>query len=248
MAVVESGVIPRKATLEAPVLPANRRKRRRPPGRTRESIPLSENHTPIPSPDRRARSRGRRPAPRSCRPLLRRRTRSLRRSNRLPSDARAPAGAEDRHWPMRWSGRPTPHAWIRGIAVTPSRDTGIAFTRQKSGRWRVRGRFAARYRLAPRRREITFGRRSARPPPTPQVLKALATRRRGPCADGLGMSTRGFSTSRVARRLRGAAAHTRSGGKSGAPLVVQSADALAGTELAPARLRLLLARESRAGG
>ena len=45
MAVAGSGVIPRKATLEAPVLPANRRKRRQPPGRTRDSMPLSEADT-----------------------------------------------------------------------------------------------------------------------------------------------------------------------------------------------------------
>ena len=81
---VGSGVIPRKATLEAPVLPANRPSRRQPPGRTRDSIPLSENHTPIPSPDSGAgpACERRRPEPRSCGPLLRRRTRSLRCSDR----------------------------------------------------------------------------------------------------------------------------------------------------------------------
>jgi hypothetical protein len=31
---------------------------------------------------------------------------------------------------------------VRGITVTPSRGAGIAFTRQKSGRWRVRDRSA----------------------------------------------------------------------------------------------------------
>jgi len=45
MAVTGSGVSPRQATLEAPVLPANRRKRRQPPGRTRDSMPLSEADT-----------------------------------------------------------------------------------------------------------------------------------------------------------------------------------------------------------
>jgi len=45
MAVAGSGVSPRQATLEAPVLPANRRKRRQPPGRTRDSMPLSEAGT-----------------------------------------------------------------------------------------------------------------------------------------------------------------------------------------------------------
>ena len=84
MAVVGSGVIPRKATLEVPVLPANRRSRRQPPGRTRDSIPLSENHTPIPSPDSGAGPlcERRRREPRSCGSLHRRRTRSLRRSDR----------------------------------------------------------------------------------------------------------------------------------------------------------------------
>ena len=44
MAVVKSGVIPRKATLEARALPARRRRRRFPTGPTRVSIPLSEGH------------------------------------------------------------------------------------------------------------------------------------------------------------------------------------------------------------
>jgi hypothetical protein len=84
MAGAGSGVIPRKATLEPPVLPANRRSRRQPPGRTRDSIPLSENHAPIPPPDSGAgpACERQRPEPRSCQPLPRRRTRSLRRSNR----------------------------------------------------------------------------------------------------------------------------------------------------------------------
>src|SRR5690349_11211164 len=51
MAVAGSGVSPRQATMEAPVLPANRHRRRQPPDRTRESMPLSEKRTPIPSPD-----------------------------------------------------------------------------------------------------------------------------------------------------------------------------------------------------
>src|ERR1700733_2006686 len=60
MAVAGSGVIPRKATLEARVLPANTCTRRQPPGRTRDSTPLSENHTPDPVTGlpRRALSRG----------------------------------------------------------------------------------------------------------------------------------------------------------------------------------------------
>jgi hypothetical protein len=84
MAGAGSGVIPRKATLEPPVLPANRRSRRQPPGRTRDSIPLSENHAPIPPPDSGAgpACERQRPEPRSCQPLPRRRTRSLRHPNR----------------------------------------------------------------------------------------------------------------------------------------------------------------------
>jgi len=100
MAGAGSGVIPRKATLEAPVLPANRRSRRQPPGRTRESIPISENHAPIPPPDSGAgpACERRRPEPRSCWPLLRRRTRSLRRSNRLFLRCAGPPRDISRRW------------------------------------------------------------------------------------------------------------------------------------------------------
>ena len=68
MAVVGSGVIPRKATLEAPVLPANRRSSRQPPGRTRASMPLTENHTSIRPPNSGPGPlfESRRPGPRSC--------------------------------------------------------------------------------------------------------------------------------------------------------------------------------------
>jgi hypothetical protein len=45
MAVPGSGLLPRKATLEAQVLPANRRQRRLPRSRTRVSTPISENNT-----------------------------------------------------------------------------------------------------------------------------------------------------------------------------------------------------------
>jgi hypothetical protein len=42
----------------------------------------------------------------------------------------------------RSSAEPRRDECVRGIAVTPSREAGIAFTRQKSGRWRVRDRSA----------------------------------------------------------------------------------------------------------
>ena len=45
MAVAGSGLLPRKATLESSILPANRRQRRLPRSRTRPSTPLSENTT-----------------------------------------------------------------------------------------------------------------------------------------------------------------------------------------------------------
>ena len=38
---------PRKATLEVPLLPANRRRRRQATGRTKDSMPLSESSTPL---------------------------------------------------------------------------------------------------------------------------------------------------------------------------------------------------------
>jgi hypothetical protein len=48
MAVAGSGLIPRKATFEAPVLLANRRSRRQPTARTRDSMSLSEKDIPGP--------------------------------------------------------------------------------------------------------------------------------------------------------------------------------------------------------
>ena len=45
MAVAGSGLLPRKATLESPILPANRHQRRLPRSRTRPSTPLSEKPT-----------------------------------------------------------------------------------------------------------------------------------------------------------------------------------------------------------
>jgi hypothetical protein len=49
MPVAGSGLIPRKATLELPRLPANRGKRRFPRSRTRVATPLSENASQLPS-------------------------------------------------------------------------------------------------------------------------------------------------------------------------------------------------------
>jgi hypothetical protein len=49
MAVDGSGLIPRKATLELPRLPANRGKRRFPRSRTRLATPLSENASQLPN-------------------------------------------------------------------------------------------------------------------------------------------------------------------------------------------------------
>jgi hypothetical protein len=49
MAVARSGLIPRKATLELPRLPANRGKRRFPRSRTRVATPFSENASHVPS-------------------------------------------------------------------------------------------------------------------------------------------------------------------------------------------------------
>ena len=114
--------------MEARVLPANRRSRRQPPGRTRDSIPLSENHTPIPSPDSGAGPlcERRRPEPRSCGPLLRRRTRSLRRSDRPLLRYAGLARDTCRRWRSPQgnavaragdSARPDP---TRGIAITPA--------------------------------------------------------------------------------------------------------------------------------
>ena len=48
MAVGGSGLLPRKATLEAPILPANRGRYRLPRSRTRVSTPLSERNTTVP--------------------------------------------------------------------------------------------------------------------------------------------------------------------------------------------------------
>jgi hypothetical protein len=79
MAVAGSGLLPRKATLEAPTLPASRRQRRLPRSRTRPSAPLSENttvhvrvsashgHTCLLLP-----RRSPRPGPRDCPTLLQR--------------------------------------------------------------------------------------------------------------------------------------------------------------------------------
>jgi len=76
MAVTGSGVSPRQATLEAPVLPANRRSRRQPPGRrrTRYRSRRTAPRPPSPDSDAGAACERRRPEPRSCRQLVRRRT------------------------------------------------------------------------------------------------------------------------------------------------------------------------------
>ena len=61
--------------------------------------------------------------------------------------------------------------WHFSDAVTRRR--AIAFTRLKSGRWRCGTGPLARYRFAPRRRGITFGRRSARTPDAVATVEAL---------------------------------------------------------------------------
>ncbi len=95
---------PAEGDVGSAVLPANRRSRRQPPGRTRDSIPLSENHTPIQSPDSGTGPdcERRRPEPHSCGLLLRRRTCFLRRPDRpLPRYAGPPRDTGRRcdcHW------------------------------------------------------------------------------------------------------------------------------------------------------
>ena len=63
---------------------------------------------------------------------------------------------------------------LRGIAVTPSRDAARSHLRGRSrgdgGCWTGA---LARYRLAPRRREMTFGRPRTRPVGTAQMVKAI---------------------------------------------------------------------------
>jgi hypothetical protein len=95
MAVAGSGVSPRQATFEAPALPANRRSRRPPPGRTRDSTPLSENYTPIPSPvPAPARLREATPRTSLVRAAAGRRTGSLQRSDRPLLRPKFPVGRE----------------------------------------------------------------------------------------------------------------------------------------------------------
>jgi hypothetical protein len=113
MAIAGSGVIPRKATLEAPVLPANRRSRRQPTDRTRDSIPLSENNAPGPVSRRRTqRAYSREPIPRTVflQPATSLpKTRSLRRPARRSSSQTqirlaTPAGSGGRFSPLESSG------------------------------------------------------------------------------------------------------------------------------------------------
>jgi hypothetical protein len=91
-------------------------------------MPLSENHSPIPSPDPGAwpTCERRCPEPRPRVPVLRRRTRSCSTSTDPSSDTQVrhatPAGAGARHWRMQSSPRASPRDWICGIAVTPSRE------------------------------------------------------------------------------------------------------------------------------
>ena len=69
----------------------------------------------------------------------------------------------------------------RGIAVTPSRDAARSHLRGRSrGDGRCGTRPLARYQLAPRRREITFGRQSASALRNGPAMKAIFARRGAP--------------------------------------------------------------------
>jgi hypothetical protein len=132
MAVTGSGVSPRQATFEAPALPANRRSRRQPPGRTRDSTPLSENYTPIPSP---VPARLRKATPRTS--LVRAAAWS---SNALPTalgptapQIRAPASHTGRRWRspvanavVRTGDSARVHPW-RTSSPTPSKSSSAAY-------------------------------------------------------------------------------------------------------------------------
>jgi len=145
MAVAGSGVLPRKATLEASILPASRRQRRLPPSRTRPSTPaVGEHHRARPS-LRKPRAHLL-PTPAAV---------SSTASSRLPAAspahlctdtrrfARDPAAATCARRSSRWH-RPWRSRRSRscGIAVTRDERPAIPFTRQKSGRRRVRDRSA----------------------------------------------------------------------------------------------------------
>jgi hypothetical protein len=82
---------------------------------------------------------------------------------------------------MQSSRRSRRDSSVRGIAVTPSRDAARSHLR---GRTRGDGGCGAdslaRYRLAPRRREITFGRRSASKLTTAKNMNAIVRAGRAP--------------------------------------------------------------------
>ena len=120
MAVAGSGVIPRKATLEAPALPANRRSRRQPLAgrgtqyRSRRTTPRSHHRTPAPGPFARSDAPSRARAGRYF--VVERAPCGARtdRSSDMQVRLATPAGAGDRYKPMQSSGRPTPRDSIRG--------------------------------------------------------------------------------------------------------------------------------------
>ncbi len=135
---------PAEGDVGSAVLPANRRSRRQPPGRTRDSIPLSENHTPIQSPDSGTGPdcERRRPEPHSCGLLLRRRTCFLRRPDRpLPRYAGPPRDTGRRcdcHWRCSRPGgrlRATASVALRKRARRPVRRSGAgkAIMRRAAG-------------------------------------------------------------------------------------------------------------------
>jgi hypothetical protein len=65
------------------------------------------------------------------------------------------------------------HSFRRHCSDAVTRGRAIAFTRQKSGRWRCGTGPLARHRLAPLRREITFGRQRNSPMQSAGTAKAI---------------------------------------------------------------------------
>jgi hypothetical protein len=116
---------------------------------------------------------------------------------------------------------------LRGVAVTPLRDVAQSHSRGRSRRDGGRGTGPlARYRLAPHRREITFGRHSSGP------LRDCSNRESTRQRDAISArSTRcrrlqdaqGCPISRALGGHRSATAHLQSGGHARLPVLVRRA-------------------------